>query len=1849
MADSLPPLPPSGMQKPGPTPKGVGGGKFVALPIKFASLIPKGLAHAAHPLVVATLGGAGYAVAKVGNCFFKVVRAGAGIAERGEVMSTAKATATSVTGLSFQQAEKKREAAGAAVQTTTSVGKGVLQAAQVIPGVGTVKAIGEAAFEIVAWAEEKERGIGKANITQAKWSTWVIIETIRAWAPLMFKGVGKLAAGGEYLTERLAARSYQNWSKPSGVSDALQDIGDWMDARAFTLMHLGEQWLPPEKPQVTPAQAIVPQEVTPSDIEEFEQLSEMGQQDWFFLLLDSDAITLSDEQKEVIRQFKEEGTITEEFEKIIGLFKALPEQETQKLTPSRFEALDELTKLQLFRLVRDQAQNLTADEREFLFKERFERLVNRGDWQQLRAKDKRPLTALLLHHFNRLSTKHKEELYSLSPEQLQELSFEAKKELIKIVAKKLDIPYPPPPSTPPGFYEKVSTVAANVGERVFLSAYEITQKPLKFGAFTAASVGTGMIMALAPEAVVFASLAGAAGLVISEYKKAKEPPRINLDDDKQLLEHFNSQFNAVEKFRIYSQLGSQFLLFTATEQEVSQLIEEKKRELATYDPQSQKAKELSEFIYCLEEESTPYELAVPKPPEASQKLEVKTRASIPSKEPAEEPASLNMTHVYQTIGPDVGSGKRLKEPFYFLGILPRLVASDAGSLSWLLFKTLGYVSEPYIPEGSRLATLCKPLLSQESSSIKWIEPVIGLSARAVELSLLFRYTEQVLISYLQNLGLPIAEIDRFLNTLPAHLMEKTLALLHLSLSGFKGAIKTVDAFSGRLLDLNRQVKITKWTGVQENIGRWTEYTKSYSEVFEKAVVTTCKSAESARSFMCTEAVFEWISVPKMWPELAKILKVPVGSDEFFKTLRSMMETGTLPEALMGIPPPKVPTVVLGVQIPELSAVVQAPAEVLMSVIEMASSAGEAMQESVASNLFAIWNLIADTSVGKTLYHVGEAVKTAPYVQETVEGVTQTVAKTAQTVGETVGGAVASGVDIVKHATGLKQRLSPEVERTFKAFVTLQANLAKANTDLETYRMACATIDQINALWWGLGSYAVKVAGSEVVETSAEFYTKTIFPILQNYAKGFESLYHASMASKEYLQGQLELPDMTQMLQNDLKQMGKDAFEAMNVDVSRSEKVASALSYVGSGMELGVGLASCGTFMVTTILRHVLPHLLRSVGPKIGENAKPFWYGCALSSWNALDATGKQAQEACQNFGEWFQKAFNRVLARTAGYVDPERIRNFKDKLESYEQKHLIALASTSSHIKPEERTTLRNLEKKFPKLDAREYDTLARITLQVFDRLSVQERLQHSSASFDTLDDATKKRIIFTTRKYALLTKEEMQNPEAIVTKFNRLTSEQKAEINHMPIWEYAALSKDEQEDIRFRIAHCKTGKEKLGKKGFQAFFEIEKMSSQQMSELLLLLPTMPMNEQFILTPSELRKMGPAKVKQCLDLVKNYRRDLIEELYKTTKGTVDLKQLGKLLDTPAKDIATVKKKEQLLIALASLFQELRPSQQAEINHMVPGEVQELPAEDQRILIQYLMEKRGLEQKLGLLKQQLVLVQQKKPIDAELIADSFNLLTLEEQVAYRQEHEIESSERESFQKGVQQAVEKLEKQINVLPERMARLKKEYMGIQFQRDLLLQEKQKKEKELESINAQLDRTARVIQEMQERQSTLQAELVALRRILGKGLPTFDELEDEPPTPARRLVLDANLKLAVSIHTSLLQNSFLGPLKEFKGSGLEFDKEVKRREKDIQGFISSAQKKLDEIPGMIAQFRKERQKEGVLLEDQIKKEMEINLLRTYYTPLFKEILKCNQKFLEDFLQEAQKIRKTKLQFEAL
>src|SRR5262249_43524086 len=120
-----------------------------------------------------------------------------------------------------------------------------------------------------------------------------------------------------------------------------------------------------------------------------------------------------------------------------------------------------------------------------------------------------------------------------------------------------------------------------------------------------------------------------------------------------------------------------------------------------------------------------------------------------------------------------------------------------------------------------------------------------------------------------------------------------------------------------------------------------------------------------------------------------------------------------------------------------------------------------------------------------------------------------------------------------------------------------------------------------------------------------------------------------------------------------------------------------------------------------------------------------------------------------------------------------------------------------------------------------------------------------------------------------------------------------------------------------------------------------------------------------------------------------------------------------------------------------------------------------------------------------------------------------------------------------------------------------------------------------------------------------------------------------------------DVGIDIAVGILKNNVDESCLDVLKQVTGDEAEFDKEFATAKDFLQNLMRRSQDHYDQCLALIKTKREELPKLAATPALHIKNLMEIQVLRTFYLPLYEKLRSLNIDFEKRFYSEAEKIKK--------
>lgn len=749
-----------------------------------------------------------------------------------------------------------------------------------------------------------------------------------------------------------------------------------------------------------------------------------------------------------------------------------------------------------------------------------------------------------------------------------------------------------------------------------------------------------------------------------------------------------------------------------------------------------------------------------------------------------------------------------------------------------------------------------------------------------------------------------------------------------------------------------------------------------------------------------------------------------------------------------------------------------------------------------------------------------------------ERLTQAVTSSAKEVAESCR---AQGAALEGLFTNMKgASVTSEIRDKFCSLVETQAQVAGAQAQKIIAERAEAALQELREGWLG----SLKVAAVEALPQIVTDSSSSFEAVFRRAEQALRVLGEAAELSHEGLKASLKAQRSVEKdLENFFAQQRQRAEGALQQEEATflMRGVASfampALDFAAMYLTIGGATSIALPFVMT----RVIPPLLRAAAPVVGTYAKPFWYGLGAAALEASTAAGKRAQDLLATPGGWMRRMYNVAdNVRKQGlrgwyYVDPVRVENFYKKLSEGERKFLLEFVAQSNKLSDEDRVRFTRLLAKYPAgLLEEERTALATLALQNYDKQSKADLLKLTPSYFLLLDTRTQERIIDIVEKYDVLSRAERKDPAIIVQKFNALTDAEKGQIDDFTIWDYGALSIDEQEDIRFILAESSIYKFSLKAQergvfaaawgeieevepiswSFEQFQNISRMSNNELRELLPLLGKLDDQEKSLLTPSLLRAMSPQKRMHAYNILRKYHPEYIEQFRKASRGKIDLRYFETLYNMKESDktIAHKNQEKRLLVILATLFNKLEPGQKREFLTLTKEECQGFSHEEKRHVIRYMLSCSELASYHKDLKQELIQLELGK-INEALIVKAFNQMRSSSQMECRGMKDAGVQQNAAIRRSLNEALEKITIKLRILERKRERLSHvNYFALKGRLNEAEGEQAKKaaQDELDAVVKKL----RILDQAIEK-DRLQKQ--ALERMVGKT-PTVDILDEEP-----------------------------------------------------------------------------------------------------------------------------------------
>lgn len=434
---------------------GAGAVKIIALPLYLAAQTPRALSLAAKPLSAASrvVAGGFVAVGSIGTFASRSIKWTLNQAHQRNVLehtSTAfKNLVETTTRRADQVSDAKKDQNAAISKGTGYIFK---KAIGLIPIAGDLAEMAiDGALEADRVIKETDRFISRKATGGAKAYLSSAADAIRIAGPILLKGGAQLAETSEKAFEALRDKSWTViQGKGYGISATTSDLADILTGWTLDLAHYFDEECNIDNDlqdleQITPAEALEHLNTKEELWRNFNALSRQEKADLFFLVSISKECNLSDEQKKLYASVLSANltgavltdTQTAHLKELVGMFDLLKDEEKGRLTPHAFQALDGLKKIQIFQIVRENAQNLTFEEGALLNKKSYRKIKTAAQWEALPTVERNLLEYQIARLFNTLPQATKELRHNITPAMCLALGEDAQQSLYDMLAEKV--------------------------------------------------------------------------------------------------------------------------------------------------------------------------------------------------------------------------------------------------------------------------------------------------------------------------------------------------------------------------------------------------------------------------------------------------------------------------------------------------------------------------------------------------------------------------------------------------------------------------------------------------------------------------------------------------------------------------------------------------------------------------------------------------------------------------------------------------------------------------------------------------------------------------------------------------------------------------------------------------------------------------------------------------------------------------------------------------------------------------------------------------------------------------------------------------------------------------------------------------------------------------------------------------------------------------------------------------------------------------------------------------------------------------------------------------------------------
>ncbi len=1683
----------------------------IMVPLNVVALIPKVGSVAADPLLMKLLAGAGYVVAGTVHTVFSKIEKAIDAGHAARALQGAIPAGRHIVDASTGHADAVRSAQSDTAQgVLTGVKWGGRVFTSILPGFVTTMT--EAGTDALMTIEKGEKKFSEQNTALWRKAYGGLFELVKMGASPLFWIVKKaIVTPVRYAAEPIKNHSLRVWHHPERPQEALQNLSDRLDSYSSSIWHcFTTVHDTPVIQQKKPLPAAT--EATGRDVTAFRDASNDTQNDILYCVLNTKSHDIS--QALVTKLTKavdalKKGKATDEIalQQLMAIYKALPPNEKEILTPSIFNRFEEAEKLKLYSIVQTYSK-LTADERALLLSPQLRHVHAEGDWGTIPQELRLEVESLILQKFNSLPAKHKEKMLSLSIDQFRELTLENKKLLFSAIEQKIDEGHTS---------RKESRNFDYVAHRA-----------------------SGDVQNLTDDFEI-----------------------------KPLLKLYDGLFSKEEKFSLLAQFAQNAVFICpTTKDELDSLIHEQQQKLYTVsgDEQEQVKKLVNWLIEQRDlfkaREAKQTEQKEPQRPVDSTQRDTaaldlaKIDAAIglgvgPLEVISDWAGSAGRVMVAGSLG--VASWTLLKGVGYIVKPHGIQIAKDSPLRNHSLFKPL-ITSDGYLR------------FSKGASTFEnWVENVVKLSATAVDTALLVAPVLPLLMPLVPVLA-PLAgvmpyvgyavgsiplvggalrygggfastagsyavsamvevstqgAIEQALRAVPATVAGGLVSALPAAARALETVQAPVSALAKQILELKSLGDAAqKIPGSTQAVREWNERSRGMRELLTQTTKEMCRLPEEAgKLFVCNSEVALFLQQPYLWEEYAQIIGVPPNSKEFFESLTSTLRTGKAPWAADSIE--------------ESSKIAEAlratnMAKTLNKVGVKTQVATGGIKSWLAESAPAKW--LSDTRWAKMLgswSKAGAIVDTATGTSQKLANAKEKVEDTLGAMGESIKTGATSAAEAVKELFGQEQKIPEKIATYLNLAEKTQVNLAKAEAAQQQATLAMDVLNNFYDTHTTATSYLLE---TQAAQSAAKAYVEGVEPQVKEMALALNAAYHIAHGSQQFLEAQVKAEG--NML-GDLTSEAMTTLGAKSLTLLSKEEQSAKGSTVGAGLSIlanGTSLMklASGRFLILPeVLRLLAVPLARTTAPHIAPAAQDFLYSLADQSYAEVDKAGTWFHEKSKGVGAYGQSVLGWLAA--GRYVFNQRVDNFL-QLSKQEQQHLIAVATDSNKLQQTDQLFLQKNGPQVGKniLTLQDEKKVARLTLLAYDKLATYEKLNISPSYYDSLAPEKQERIIDLVQQKVGLSAIERQNKRKIIEKFNSLPIDSRKEVDILSVWEFGKMTSDQKDDILFAITHSQAFRE-TKYEGDETTFSLKRfhklkagLANKDLAKLLSLYSTLEPHEKALLTPASLAKESTTKILQTLQIVKTYRSDLVAQF---KYNGLDLDKLESALlrkerntsdDIPARAF----QEKRLLETLASCFNELRPQQKSQFLLFTAEEFSNLSKEEQVSLISFLIAQPQLESSLDLFKEMLVKLDSGDTVNSKSVVSRFNSLETIVQASFRNEQTRSKLSKDTLISTCEKKLNEIADKIDVYNKRLGTNISRFSGLQIRYENVRKERDEKQEKIQDVkkkilecktniakNVYKDKNTTQLSKLEQEEKQLGSDFAALQKQLTSHLQSFKD----------------------------------------------------------------------------------------------------------------------------------------------